>query len=526
MLLGTWWILGCAPTPEEAGTGTSASERPSAGSPTAIGPGEPVYQPSRETVAEGVVLLAEISAAGVSVHGVLEGPQHVDLDQGPDERHGFRYRVRDARGEVIFERSTVGPALVEAFLAYWSGVAGIDILAAVPQLGRFPVTVPLLPEARTVDFEVRDAMGVYQLRGSWDYAQREGMRVTPDHSAILDVALLHGGGAPAQRLDVVLLPDGYREQDLSLFHQDAEKLAGALRTTAPLSSYADRITITRVDVASEEAGASFDCDTCGSVHTAFGSIFPIELINRTLGTQYDSRSIFQTEQWKIAETLSSLPWDQVIVVVNSQRGSGMAVHYAVVTRSVESLQVTGVHEFGHAFGMLGDEYVSDDCIRTGGLGLPENITDRPDDPPWAAHIAPYTPLPTPEAAGYGVGAFQGAWNCEDLYRPAEDCRMVHDGPFCPVCSELLVRRMFRFIDPADSVQIVGGALQIEGALPDTALTVSSSEGFTWQGTADAPPELPPPAPGVELTVELAHRHEAVLADPTGDLRETWTFSAR
>jgi hypothetical protein len=522
MPLGTWWILGCTPPDEGPAPSGSHDPLPTLGAPEELG--ELAYQPTRQTVAEGMVLLAEISAAGVSVQGVLEGPQHVDLDLGPDERHGFRYRVRDGQGEVLFERSTIGPALVEAFLAYWSGVAGVDILATVPQLGRFPLTVPLLPDAQTVDFEVRDEAGVYQLRGSWDYAQREPMQVTPDHSGILDVQLLHGGGDPAHRLDIVLLPDGYRPEDLPLFHLDAEKVAGALRTTAPLSSYADRLNITRVDVASEEAGASFDCPTCGSVHTAFGSMFPIEFVNRTLGTDYDSRSIFQVEQWKIAETLSAIPWDQVIVVVNSQRPAGMAVHYAVVTRSVESLQVTGIHEFGHSFGMLGDEYVSDACIRS--HGLPENITDRPDDPPWTAHIAPDTPLPTPEGAGFGVGAYPGAWNCEDLYRPAEDCRMVHDGPFCPVCSELLVRRMLRFLDPAEEVQISGRELQIVGALPDTTVSVSSPDGFVWQGTPEELPELPAPSePDAGLTVELTHHHEAVLADPTNDLRETWTFTA-
>jgi hypothetical protein len=83
--------------------------------------------------------------------------------------------------------------------------------------------------------------------------------------------------------------------------------------------------------------------------------------------------------------------------------------------------------------------------------------------------------------------------------------------------------MLRFLDPAEQVQIVDGTLEIVGALPDTTVQISSPDGFSWQGTPDLLPELPA---SPEITVELTHHHEAVISDPTHDLRETWTFRGR
>ncbi|MEQ1504307.1 MAG: M64 family metallopeptidase [Myxococcota bacterium] len=472
----------------------------------------------RPTVADAQVLLARIGDV-VTVEGVLAGPQTVDIDAGGDERYGFRYRIYDADDALLYERSTVGPALVESFLAYWSGVSGVDILDSLPSLGEFPIQVPILPDAAWIAFEVRDpGTGAYTLRGGWDPTLADAMSVTPAGAEVLSTAVLHDGGDPARAVDLVILPDGYRAEDLAQFRADADAAAATLLGAEPYTSYADRIGITRVDVASNEAGASFDCPTCGVVDTAFGSIFPIELVNRFSGAGYEARAIFQAQQWKIAHTLADIPWDAVLVLVNSPQFGGMAVHYAVVTRGVGDLPETSVHELGHAFGMLGDEYVADDCIRTAELGLPENITDRPDDPPWRDHVAPGTPLPTPRGAGHAVGAYQGAWNCDDLYKPAETCRMDESGdPFCAVCAELLVRRLFRFGDPADAVAIDGRDVVVSGLTPGSTVSVRA-DGVALDGT-----RLPRGAR--EVTVEVAHQSDQVVSDPTGDLRETWTFGA-
>jgi hypothetical protein len=331
--------------------------------------------------------------------------------------------------------------------------------------------------------------------------------------------VLHQGSTSVNGLDLVIVGDGYTADQLDGFARAADDVATQLLKTEPFASYADKITITRVDVASNQSGASYDCPTCGFVDNAFGTLFPVELVNRITGGSYPNRPMFQSQQWRVAEAIEEFPWDAVVVLVNSQQFGAMAVHYASVSEGVGDVGPTAVHELGHAFGMLGDEYVYDACVRTPGIPLPENVTSHGDDPPWSDWIEAGTALPTPDDAGAKtVGAFVGAWNCPDLYRPKQDCRMNSGhGDFCPICTELLDRRLMRFGDPADDVRIDGREVVVEGALPDSRVVVHA-DGELVQGR-----KIPRDAQQVD--VQVSWEPDTVRRDPTGDLRETWSFSA-
>lgn len=487
----------------------------------ACAPAELVVLDERPRQADAVVLLAQITPGLVTVEGVLDGVDHVvDVDLPEDDRYGFRYRVEDADGDALYTRSTGGPVIVQSFLDYWGAATGFDILGNLPTLGRFPVQVPLLDGADRVVFEVRDDSGEYRFQGQFELADLDARRVTPLPDLVRRTEALNDAGDPRGRLDVAIIGDGYTEEELGLFRDHADEVANKLLRTEPFASFEDHVNIVRVDVASAESGASFDCPDCGYVENAFGSIFALELVNRTMGTTYSSRAIFQADQWKVAHALADVPWDAVIVLVNSPAYGGMAVHYATVTTGMDDFADTAVHELGHSFGLLGDEYVFDDCIRSGKVGLPENVTDDAEHPPWEDWIEAGAELPSPPRYD-GVGAFAGAWNCPDLYRPEASCKMNDGGPFCAVCSELLVRRLMRFADPADDVAIVDRELVITGVLDGVHATVH----VDGQGFADGPiAELPRlPRGAGDVRVELRLETDRVRSDPEDDLAESWSF---
>jgi hypothetical protein len=148
-----------------------------------------------------------------------------------------------------------------------------------------------------------------------------------------------------------------------------------------------------------------------------------------------------------------------------------------------------VHEFGHSFAGLGDEYYSSDVAYTDFYPADvepwePNLTALLEgrDLKWGHLVADGTPIPTPwekalydslvtvrgdldtESATYDedvakidaersgileesaysgkVGAFEGAgYASEGVYRPALDCRMFSKSlaPFCPVCMEAIER---------------------------------------------------------------------------------------
>jgi len=110
-----------------------------------------------------------------------------------------------------------------------------------------------------------------------------------------------------------------------------------------------------------------------------------------------------------------------------------------------------VHEFGHCFGGLGDEYYSsqvayNDLYPKGMEPWEPNITALLDTAKvkWGDLVRPGTPLPTPDDSAHAgvVGAFEGAgYSAKGLYRPCRDCIMFSKkvGPFCPVCARAIDR---------------------------------------------------------------------------------------
>jgi hypothetical protein len=485
--------------------------------------------------APGVVLLVRLSEERAEVHGTVLSEQWVDLDAADDDTHPFRYRVLDADGAALYSRSTPGPVLVQEYLGYYETLSGFDILSLYPELGDVAVTVPLLEGGQTVALQLRDDDGEYVTIGTYDLSgaadDDQGLS-----EALVGSETLHDAGDPASRLDVLLVGDGYTEAELSQWYADADAMADALLSAAPLSEYAGLINVHRVDAVSAESGVSFDCvEECRFRDTAFGSVFAVEFVNQLLGTDYRTTAIFQQAQWEVARAASAVPFDVVIVIANTSHSGGFALHYATVPLGDDGdWPLTGVHELAHVLGLLGDEYEKDDCVRSQRLPLPENITDQPEDPPWSKWIAAGTPLPTPDDAKHAevTGAFMGAFNCDDLARPAQTCRMRSSSAeaFCPVCAEQLVRRVFAFADAVEDIEATaeadGWRFTVQAALP---LQVTwTLDGTAWAVTDAETPLFIPAAlsDGAHtLSAELTHTTERVrLEDDALTERREWVLT--
>ncbi len=436
------------------------------------------------------MVLLTLGNDSVTVNDVLVGDFWVDTDSAPEPDEGFRTRVWNAAGEEVFRRNTTSPVLVRDFLSHYSDIAGFDLLTLMPDLGAFHVLVPTRDDAARVSFEIRQEDGSYLEVGSWDPSTAP-TEAAPPPEFVTGWTTLVSHGPPAEMLDIVLVGDGYTEAEQAQWQSDADSLAAALIAAYPLNQVADRINIHRLDAISNESGASYDCiDECRFRDIAFRSVFAVNFINEMLERDYRSTTLFQLGQHTLDRALALTPVDLAIVLVNSEKSGGMSIHHAAVSTGSDTWTHTGIHEFGHLLGLLGDEYVADECIRSAAMGLPRNITDAPTSPRWQVWLDASTPLPTPEASGYDdvVGAFSGAWNCPDLYRPVELCRMKSSstGEFCPVCTEQLLLQATRYTDLA-TVAVTqrpdGDALSFDTLGLARTLRVST-DGTTWMDAAE------------------------------------------
>lgn len=300
-------------------------------------------------------------------------------------------------------------------------------------------------------------------------------------------------GPPSEKVDVLVISDGYTTGEMPKFQVDARRLLDALFAEEPFKSRKRAFNLRALHLPSAESG----------VHRPNAGVF-----RRTpIGTQYN---IFDSERYLLTldnrglrDAASAAPYEFVEILANEKTYGGGGVFNDHATASVDSAfsEYVFVHEFAHHFAALADEYyTSDVAYETGVKNRPEpwepNITALKDPATlkWRDLVTPGTPLPTPwektafeahsaaiqerrrdirrrnapeaemdalfreqqnfeekflAAMKYGqaVGAFEGAgYEAKGLYRPQADCIMFTRNAvgFCQVCRRALGRIIDRY----------------------------------------------------------------------------------
>jgi hypothetical protein len=298
------------------------------------------------------------------------------------------------------------------------------------------------------------------------------------------VAIRHNGD-PAHKVDLLLLGDGYTAQELDKFLSRARELSDHLFSVSPFKERAQDFNVWALTLPVPESGVSRPST---GIHRA-----------SAVGLRYD---IFGSERYALTldnrafrELAAYAPYDVVEIVFNGQTygGGGIFGQFSTVAADNDWREYLFVHEFGHHFAGLADEYYTSPSVygpapATRVEPWEPNVTALHDPArlKWAARVTPGTPLPTPwpkaqfeqmergiqarrkqlradrrpesemtalfrEEAGLekklfdrspyrnAVGAFEGA-NYEALgyYRPQMKCMMFdRDSDFCQVCRDAI-----------------------------------------------------------------------------------------
>ena len=229
-------------------------------------------------------------------------------------------------------------------------------------------------------------------------------------------------------IHIAYVAEGYTREEMPLFEKDARRAMDALFAHEPFKSLRGRFNVVAVESPSAESGTS----------TPHNGVWKNTALHSHFDTFYSDRYLTTLHLKDLHDWLAGTPYEHIIVLVNTSEygGGGILNSYNLAAmHQAQSLPVV-VHEFGHSFGGLADEYAYDF----------EQIPMYPHDvEPWEPNITTRKDFKSKweDMTGkQGVGLYEGAgYSLKGVYRPCRDCRMrTNENPdFCPVCRRALTR---------------------------------------------------------------------------------------
>lgn len=265
----------------------------------------------------------------------------------------------------------------------------------------------------------------------------------PEHRYILH------SGDPSEVIDVAILAEGYTTDETEDFYRHAQSAVDAILSHEPFKSRASKFNFVAVATPSDDSGVSVP-RLSDWKSTAFSSNF---------STFYSDRYLTTLHVRDIHNAIAGIPYEHIIILANTDEygGGGIYNSYTLTTSRHKDFRPVVVHEFGHSFGGLADEYFYEADVMTDSYPLDiepweQNITTIVDfDSKWKSQLPDDTPIPTPatDASKYPLGVYEGGgYSSKGIYRPADRCRMRDNGypTFCPACQQWLSKLIDFYVE--------------------------------------------------------------------------------
>ncbi len=293
-------------------------------------------------------------------------------------------------------------------------------------------------------------------------------------------------GDSASKVDFLIIGDGYTAAEAAKFEKDARRMTEVLFNTSPFKERRKDFNVWALCPPAAESGVSrpstgvYHDSPLGATFDAFGS----------------ERYVLTFDNRALRRAASFAPYEFVEILVNNRTYGGGGIHNLYSTVAVDNAwaNYVFVHEFGHHFAGLADEYYTSSVAYVPSAERAEpwepNVTALldPSALKWKDLVKSDTPIPTPwskesfeaysadiqqrrrqiraerkpeeemealfreelrhEQQMFGrekyvgrVGAFEGAnYEARGFYRPEVDCIMfTRTDHFCAVCRRAIER---------------------------------------------------------------------------------------
>jgi len=296
------------------------------------------------------------------------------------------------------------------------------------------------------------------------------------------------GGNPDNRVNFLIMGDGYRAADMAQFRTNATTVSNYLLSTPPFSFYPNFFNVFAIEVISTDAGI----DHSGNSSDNACGTQPVTSVNNYLNSGFDGgssggggvhRCIYSNQSslvYSIANT--NFPqYDFINVLANTTYYGGCAGGIAYTSVHSSSAEVF-VHELGHMFAGLSDEYDYGSTNCNPGTSQNINVSQQTDTSllVWKKWLTT-APIPTPSGTNCSlIGLYEGAKYCtENWYRPKCNCKMRSlNQPFCEVCKEQLIYKISTLVNYIEdySPQDPGVTICRNGSQLFTAAVLNSTTG--------------------------------------------------
>lgn len=342
------------------------------------------------------------------------GGSHINLIDNFEYGY-FLFKVfDDASNKLIYSRG------YSTLFQEWQTTAEADEISRTMSES---LVFPFPKNKVRVEIFRRDKKNIFQKKFTY-VIDPANYFIKKERKYIFPSKMIHNSGEPSEKLDIVIIPDGYTKNEMEKFRKDCLRTANNLFEYSPFSENKNNINIWAVEAPSEESGTDIPAY----------SIWKSTILNTSFYT-FDSERYLMTDDYKMVRNIAAnAPYDQIYIMVNTEKYGGGSIYnyYNCTAADNKMTKQIFVHEFGHGFAGLADEYYTSDVSYEDYYPLDvepweANITTLVDfDSKWKDMVDKDLPVPTPNENTYGMktGVFEGGgYVAKGVYRPTYDSIM-------------------------------------------------------------------------------------------------------
>jgi hypothetical protein len=260
-------------------------------------------------------------------------------------------------------------------------------------------------------------------------------------------SIIEGGDSVTRKVDLVFIAEGYTRDEMGKFKKDVVRIWKYMSQIPPFDSFADDFNVYALELPSNESGT----DIPGKL------VYKNTALNFSFYTFNTPRYLTTTDIKALHDAAAVVPYDHLFVLINSETygGGGFYNYYSASTSDHPLSEKVAIHEFGHGFAGLADEYYDSSVAYDGYYNLKvepwePNITTLVNfDKKWKDMLLEGIEIPTERIEKYKntLGVFEGGgYSSKGIFSPYQDCRMKSNKPdgFCPVCSEAIKKTIEKY----------------------------------------------------------------------------------